>query len=620
MNREDLLLGFIQEGFELIEDCENAILAIEEIQQSDGNFDEELMNNLFRSVHTFKGSSGLLKLETLVKLTHEAETLMDLLRNQKRIPSQDLTQVLIDTFDRMRDLLSKVENLKGNPEMDSPTELQIQALQSEIKKLQLKEEDDPSEVTPKKDKNVYEIFGEEEELKESSAKSKSKVYEIFEDSEPEQIKNSTRFEIFENTPKENISKNNNINPQIERITETNKFGSSNIRKEIKVANDKLDSLLDLVGELVIAESNVTQHPTIKSIRNESLNSALTRFHKILLDLQEVAFSTRMIPISGVFQKMSRLVRDLQKQSGKKVLLHIKGEDTEIDKTIVDLIADPIVHILRNSIDHGLETPEERIQSNKSDTGNIFLSARQSVNEVWVMIRDDGKGLDRNKILEKAKSNGLVSGDTTTFTDQEVFNLIFHPGLSTAKVVSDISGRGVGMDIVRQNIVKLGGKIEIHSRYGEGTTFVLRIPLSLGIMEGTVVRIGQKFFTIQTIELREFVSLRDKKEIELDEGQKVLDIRGTFIPIFDINNILNHKEHILYDNLDPLMIILEYEKKLIGIRVDEIIGNQNVVIKPLMGIMENAQGVNGFTILGNGNVSLILDVKSIFSKLELVGIS
>ncbi|TGL65086.1 chemotaxis protein CheA [Leptospira jelokensis] len=620
MNREELLLGFIQEGFELIEDCENAILSIEEIQNSHGNFDEALMNNLFRSVHTFKGSSGLLKLETLVKLTHEAETLMDLLRNQKLLPSEELTQVLIDTFDRMRVLLSTVETLKANPEMDSPTEIQIQALQTEIKKLQQNPEEKTPETLPKQDKKVYEIFGEEREPTVVEKDSKSKAYEIFGETKTEGTPKKQKFEIFEETNKQEIAEVKPNTTQVERIVEQNKPVISNIRKEIKVANDKLDSLLDLVGELVIAESNVTQHPTIKSIRNESLNSALTRFHKILLDLQEVAFSTRMIPISGVFQKMSRLVRDLQKQSGKKVLLHIKGEDTEIDKSIVDLIADPIVHILRNSIDHGLETPEERIQIGKSDTGNISLSARQSVNEVWVMIRDDGRGLDRNKIFAKAKQNGLISGDPSSFADQEVFNLIFLPGLSTAKEVSDISGRGVGMDIVRQNIVKLGGKIEIHSEFGKGTTFILRIPLSLGIMEGTVVRVGQKFFTIQTIELREFVSLRDKKEIELDEGQKVLDIRGTFIPIFNINQILNHKEQILYDNQDPLMIILEYERKLIGIRVDEIIGNQNVVIKPLMGIMENAQGVNGFTILGNGNVSLILDVKSIFSKLEFVGVS
>ncbi|TGK50766.1 hypothetical protein EHQ16_04085 [Leptospira kanakyensis] len=341
-------------------------------------------------------------------------------------------------------------------------------------------------------------------------------------------------------------------------------------EEKKVVSEKLSTLLELVGELVIAESNITQHPTIKSIKNESLNSTLSRFHKILIDLQDVAFSTRMIPISGVFKKISGIVHELQNQSDIKVLLHTSGEDTEIDKSRVDLIFEPIVYILKNSIEYGLESSDKRLSNGKSEIKNIYLSARQSINEVLVTVRDDGHGLDRRKILEKAKQNGIIIDDSIRLTNQ-------------------------------------------------GTTFVLRIPISLGTMEGTVVRIGIKYFTIQTVELREFVSLRDKKEIELDKDQNVLDIRGTFVPIFNINQILNHKESIEYDNKDPLIIVLEYEKKLLGIRVDEIIGSQNVVIKPLIGIMEQAQGVNGFTILGNGNVSLILDAKSIFSKQEISGV-
>ncbi|MCW7469605.1 chemotaxis protein CheW [Leptospira kanakyensis] len=341
-------------------------------------------------------------------------------------------------------------------------------------------------------------------------------------------------------------------------------------EEKKVVSEKLSTLLELVGELVIAESNITQHPTIKSIKNESLNSTLSRFHKILIDLQDVAFSTRMIPISGVFKKISRIVHELQNQSDIKVLLHTSGEDTEIDKSRVDLIFEPIVYILKNSIEYEFESSDKRLSNGKSEIKNIYLSARQSINEVLVTVRDDGHGLDRRKILEKAKQNGIIIDDSIRLTNQ-------------------------------------------------GTTFVLRIPISLGTMKGTVVRIGIKYFTIQTVELREFVSLRDKKEIELDKDQNVLDIRGTFVPIFNINQILNHKESIEYDNKDPLIIVLEYEKKLLGIRVDEIIGSQNVVIKPLVGIMEQAQGVNGFTILGNGNVSLILDAKSIFSKQEISGV-
>lgn len=620
MGREQLLLDFIPEGFELIEVCESAILAIEEINDQAGEYDEELINNLFRAVHTFKGSSGLLKLESLVKISHEAETLMDILRKEKMLPNEDICQVLINTCDQLRRLLEKVDETKANPELDEESEAIIEVLKREIKRLNLETiiPEAKEEPAPKKKKS-FEIFGEEpsDTVASATTVTKKPAFEIFgESTTPSTTVEIQTVEISKpqvNTEKTIQEPLSQTKSQIDR--EVTGPSTAVHKKEIKVANEKLDALMDLVGELVIAESNVTQHPLLKSLRNEDFNSSLNRLRKIVLDLQEVALSTRMIPISGVFQKMSRLVRDLQKKANKKVALYISGEETEIDKSIVDLIADPIIHILRNSIDHGIENAGERALVGKPEVGTIQLSARQSVNEVWVMIRDDGRGLNREKIIQKSLERGILSGDTENLSDQEVYNLIFVPGLSTADAVTDISGRGVGMDIVRQNIERMGGKIEIHSRVGKGTSFILRIPLSLGIMEGTVVRIGEKFFTIQTIELREFISLSNREEIPLEDNQKVIDVRGIFIPIFDINQILNHREEIVYDGLDPLMIVLEYEKSLIGIRVDEIIGNQNVVIKPLQGILEEANGVNGFTILGSGNVSLILDVKSIFQKMQ-----
>ncbi|TGK49217.1 chemotaxis protein CheA [Leptospira kanakyensis] len=621
MGREQLLLDFIPEGFELIEVCESAILSIEEINDRSGDYDEELINNLFRAVHTFKGSSGLLKLESLVKISHEAETLMDILRKEKLLPNEDICQVLINTCDQLRRLLQKVDETKSNPELDEESEAIIEVLKREIK--QLAQETNVSEIEAKTNepkKKSYEIFGEESSNVSTAVVTKKPAFEIFGESpapspQPEEVRNPEILQPQINTEKQSKDSFTQTKTPIDK--EGMNVPTAVHKKEIKVANEKLDALMDLVGELVIAESNVTQHPMLKSLRNEDFNSSINRLRKIVLDLQEVALSTRMIPISGVFHKMSRLIRDLQKKANKKVALYISGEETEIDKSIVDLIADPIIHILRNSIDHGIENAEERLLSNKPEVGSIQLSAKQSVNEVWVMIRDDGRGLNREKIIKKSIERGILSGDTDQLSDKEVYNLIFVPGLSTAESVTDISGRGVGMDIVRQNVERMGGKIEIHSRYGKGTSFILRIPLSLGIMEGTVVRIGNKFFTIQTTELREFISLRDREEIPLEDNQKVIDVRGTFIPIFDINRILNHREEIFYDGLDPLMIVLEYEKKLIGIRVDEIIGNQNVVIKPLQGILEEANGVNGFTILGSGNVSLILDVKSIFQKMQRI---
>ena len=595
MSREQILLDFVPEAFDLIQDSENVILEIEKILEINGAYDDMLINNLFRSFHTIKGSSGLLKLGSIVKLTHEGETLLDFLRKESKLPNQESLQILLSICDHLKKLFQEIEIKKVNPELDVVAIELITRLKEEIK--------NQSQVSQSQYKKTpFEIFDEP----------------IIENQVTENNANNSR--AVEPIPKED----NVIIPAVDVIpnqlsklqTEiSNQNSTIQIKKEIKVTNEKLDLLMDIMGELVIAESNVTQHSTIKKIKNDSFDQCLNRLRKIVLDLQEVVLSTRMIPISVVFQRMTRLVRDLQKKSNKKVLLHIEGDETQIDKSVVDLIADPIIHILRNSVDHGIESSGERILAGKSEVGNIYLSARQSVNEVWILIQDDGHGLDRERILNKARENGLFSGDPSSLSDKEVFLMIFSPGLSTAKEVTNISGRGVGMDIVRQNIEKLGGKIDIQSISGRGTTFILRIPLTLGIMEGTVVRIGNNYFTIQTIELKEFVSLRNKEGIILEAGKEVYDVRGKFIPIFNINQILNHRVPLKYDDKDKLMVILEYEKKLLGIRVDEVIGNQNVVIKPLQGKMEEAGDVSGFTILGSGNVSLILDVKSIFQKLQ-----
>ncbi len=579
MSREQILLDFVPEALDLIQDSENVILDIEKLFDANGDYDEFAINDLFRFFHTIKGSSGLLKLETIVKVTHEAETLLDILRKETRLPRPEACQVLLSVCDRLKKLFQEIEIIKSNPNMEEESHLLIDLLKEEIKFLN----SDPSSTIVKK-KVAFEIF---EDVAEPGH-------------EPDNI----------NLPNETIPDRAN-----KEISIQNEKSISQVKKEIKVSNEKLDLLMDIMGELVIAESNVTQHSAIKQIKNDSFGQSLSRLRKIVLDLQEVVLSTRMIPIAPVFQRMSRLVRDLQKKSSKKILLHIEGDETQIDKSVIDLIGDPIIHILRNSVDHGIESTEERRLAGKPEAGNIYLSARQSVNEIWILIRDDGRGLDKDRILSKAKETGLFTGDPNSLTDKEVFLLIFAPGLSTAKEITSISGRGVGMDIVRQNIEKLNGKIEIQSKRGEGTTFILRIPLTLGIMEGTIIRIGNSFFTIQTIELKEFVNLRDKNGIRLEAGKTVYDVRGKFIPIFNINQILNHREPLTYDDKDPLMVIIEYEQKLLGIKVDAVIGNQNVVIKPLHGKMEEVKDVSGFTILGNGNVSLILDVKSIFQKLQ-----
>ncbi|TGM89869.1 chemotaxis protein CheA [Leptospira licerasiae] len=583
MDREHLLSEFVSEARDLIDSAETSLLALEEEIETVGQGNPETLNKAFRFFHTLKGSSGLLKLETVVKITHLGETLLDILRNQNKVTEFDFSDDLMETLDLLRRIFDRVEEERTDSGFEQETE---------IIRNKLKEQLDRISKGPEKEN--------------SSAENK---FGFFEESNPPPSKG---FGFFEEESKPAIveklpATSPEVNPIIQEVQSVER------KKDIRISTDKLDQLMDFMGELVIAESNVIHHPELEGLRLEGFRSAARHLHKIVRDLQEVTLSMRMVPLSSTFQKMNRLVRDLQKRSQKKLDFKIGGEDTEVDKSVVEIIQDPIIHLLRNSIDHGLESSEERAELGKKDKGIIRLQARQSANEVWILVADDGRGLDREKIINKAREKGILKGNPEEMSDKEVFQLIFTPGFSTAEKLTDISGRGVGMDIVLQNIKKLNGKVEVRSKKGEGTTFILRIPLTLGIIEGTVFEVGGTYLTLPTIEISELVSLKDQKLIHPYKDQEVLDLRGIYIPVIRINDLLSLRERLEYKSKNPVLIILENEDRYLGILVDEVLGNQNIVIKPLSTSIQKAQGVNGFTILGNGRVSLILDTKFLFEK-------
>ncbi|PJZ76036.1 chemotaxis protein CheA [Leptospira neocaledonica] len=583
MDREHLLSEFVSEARDLIDSAETSLLTLEEEITTLGQGNPETLNKAFRFFHTLKGSSGLLKLETVVKITHLGETLLDILRNQNKVTEFDFSDDLMETLDLLRRIFDRVEEEKTDAGFEQETE---------IIRNKLKEQLDRISKGPEKEKAPPENkFGFFEEVSPPAPKG----FGFFEE--------ETKPAIVEKIP----SPTSEVNPVIQEVQVVEK------KKDIRISTDKLDQLMDFMGELVIAESNVIHHPELEGLRLEGFRSAARHLHKIVRDLQEVTLSMRMVPLSSTFQKMNRLVRDLQKRSQKKLDFRIGGEDTEVDKSVVEIIQDPIIHLLRNSIDHGLETPEERAELGKKDKGVIRLQARQSANEVWILVADDGRGLDREKIINKAREKGILKGNPDEMSDKEVFQLIFTPGFSTAEKLTDISGRGVGMDIVLQNIKKLNGKVEVRSKKGEGTTFILRIPLTLGIIEGTVFEVGGTYLTLPTIEISELVSLKDQKLIHPYKDQEVLDLRGIYIPVIRINDLLGLREKLEYKSKNPVLIILENEDRFLGVLVDEVLGNQNIVIKPLSSSIQKAQGVNGFTILGNGRVSLILDTKFLFEK-------
>lgn len=315
---------------------------------------------------------------------------------------------------------------------------------------------------------------------------------------------------------------------------------------------------------------------------------------------------RMIPVSGLFRRMIRLVHDLSVKSGKKVNLQLSGEGTEVDKTVIETITDPLVHILRNSMDHGLEPPQERLAAGKKDTGTIRLSACHEEGEVWIILEDDGRGLNKEKIIAKAIKNGLIEGDGSDLSDRVIYNMIFQPGFSTAEKITDISGRGVGMDVVKQNLEKIKGKVDVSSVPGKGTTIKLRIPLTLAIIDGMLVRVGEAKCIVPILSIKEAFRPQPDAITITPDNEELVRVRESFFPVVRLHELLSETPE--YTDLqDGILIVLEYQGRSICLMVDEILGQQQTVIKGLSEYIGNVRGCSGCTILGNGDVSLILDV-------------
>jgi two-component system chemotaxis sensor kinase CheA len=380
---------------------------------------------------------------------------------------------------------------------------------------------------------------------------------------------------------------------------------------LRVDVRKLDQLMDLVGELIIAETAVTHGPQ-HAHHPDGQSKAAVQLNRVTRGLQDVAMSLRMVPISPTFKKMKRLVRDVSKKQGKQVLLELSGEDTEVDKSVVEAISDPLVHLIRNAIDHGIEGSSERQAAGKAGPGRICLSARQQAGEIHIILRDDGQGLSRERILRKAREAGLVRGVGVELSDTEVFRLIFEPGFSTASELTDISGRGVGMDVVRRSIEAVKGRVDVSSEPGMGTTVTLRIPLSLAIIEGMLVRVGDTRFTLPMLSIVETVVVRGDAVTRLTNGVEVARIRGQIIPVFRIHRFYEIEPESPQIE-DGLLVVVEDGADRICLLVDELVGQRQTVIKGLSGYLGNVRGLAGCTVLGDGSISLIIDVAKLIRE-------
>ncbi|MFD2384095.1 chemotaxis protein CheW [Paenibacillus xanthanilyticus] len=377
---------------------------------------------------------------------------------------------------------------------------------------------------------------------------------------------------------------------------------------ISVNLDKLDRLMDLVGEMVIAEAMVTQNPDLHGLQLDRFHKASQLLHKITSELQDVVMSIRMVPLTATFQKMHRIVRDMCKNLGKEVQLKLVGEETEVDKNVIQHISDPLMHLIRNSVDHGIELPEDRASAGKPRAGTVTLEARNAGGDVYVYIKDDGKGLSKEKLLEKARANGLLTKPEHEMSDKEIFGLIFLPGFSTKENISEYSGRGVGMDVVSQNISAIGGTIAVDSVVGAGTTITLKIPLTLAIIDGMTIRVGASRYTVPTVSIVESFRPREADIIRDPDDREMIMVRGQCYPILRLHERYGVKPDTTLFS-EGILIMIEHDGRSFCLFADELLGQQQVVVKALPAYikrMRNIQGLAGCTLLGDGSISLILD--------------
>lgn len=397
----------------------------------------------------------------------------------------------------------------------------------------------------------------------------------------------------------------NQKKEINNISDLNQI----IKKDIRVETIKLDKLFDLVGELITVESMLNSHNDVKKIKSLSFRKVMSILNKVSREIQEITMSIRMIPIEIIFNRTKKILRDLSLKTGKKVDIEISGYDTEIDKNIIEMISDPLMHLVRNAIDHGIEKEEERLLKNKPIQGLLKLNAGYEGNEIFITIEDDGKGLDREKIINKAITNGLANDEINNLSDSDVWKYIFEAGFSTAEEVSQISGRGVGLDVVKRNIEKVQGKIEVSSNKYKGTLFKLRIPLTLAIIDGFLVKIGNGYFVLPIMLVNKSIKVTSNQITSTMDGQEVIKIKEDIFKIIRLHEFFNIEEN-KNSIEDGIIIILEYKNQKVGFFVDEIIGQQQIVVKSFDSYIGSQRGMSGCTILGNGDIGFILDVDSI----------
>jgi two-component system chemotaxis sensor kinase CheA len=582
---KEITYDFVIESLENLAKIEVSLMDLEQDPSS-----LDTINGIFRSFHTIKGVSAFLNFNKINTLSHTAENLLDKARNGEISIDGEMIDAILQSGDILKRMVEEVRTTldTGSPsEGDVDIEPMIARIGHFIDQADVRRRLGEMLV----DKGAVSTEDVDDALTLQEEERSKKIGQILVEGEKVEAR-----EV------------------VSALREQKRTGQP-VALQIKIDTGKLDNVVDMVGELAIAQSMLRQNQLIRTSKDRKLDGIIGQLNQITSGLQRTAMSLRMVPIKNTFQRMVRLVRDLSKKADKEVMLVMSGEDTEIDRNMVEEIYEPMVHMIRNSIDHGFESPEERQAAGKPNHGTIQLKAYHKGGSIVIEIEDDGRGLNREKVLEKARAKGLI-GDGEKLTDREIDNLIFHPGFSTADKISDISGRGVGMDVVRSTIVgRLRGTIEIQSTWGAGTRLIMRLPLTLAIIDGMVVKIDGQRYIVPTLNVYEtFKPVRADCHTVKKRGEMIM-VRGQLVPLMRIGRLFgSNGDHFSAQQAVPpwerLVVVVENQDTKRCLLVDELLGKEEIVIKSLGKVFQHVKGIAGGVILGDGRVGLILDVAGI----------
>jgi len=681
---EPMLEAYVYETSQIIETLEQLMIQSEKI----GTFSMDAINEIFRFMHTIKGSSAMMMFNEISTLAHKIEDIFYVIRENQaiRYDFSTLVDCILESVDYYKIELIKIRNGE-TPDGDTASLTEkvndyLEVLKDENGLEKIKKEvgtkteaDQKYYIRPSNKEDQAKYYKAKIRFKKDCEMENIRAYTVIHnivdlveevlykpsdiidnDQTIEDIRsNGFLMAIRSTSSEEDIKKylektvflesldfekaeldwfkefeviyqDQEMSEEI-KIPETSKkyIESQKIKKEkedtkyevtaittqsiISVNVDKLDMLMDMVGELVIAEAMVSQNPEVVRLEIESFEKASRQLHKISSELQDMVMAIRMVALSTTFMKMHRIVRDMTRKLSKDVVLDVYGEETEVDKNIIEKIADPLMHIIRNAIDHGIEDAEERLTKGKPKEGSIILEAKNSGSDVLIIIKDDGKGLNKQKIYEKAYNLGLIYQSIEDMNDKDIYRLILHPGFSMKEQVTEFSGRGVGMDVVAKNIESIGGSVIVDSVFGKGTTIILKIPLTLAIIEGMNIKVGESRFTIPIVSVKESFRPGNKEIIKDPDGNEMIMVRGLCYPIVKLYEHYGLKTDV-DDYEKGILIMVEEDDRSCCLFADELLGQQQVVVKSLPNYIKRykqVKGLGGCTLLGDGSISLILDV-------------